>query len=116
MVSIGRQRRKSRGQFNLAVSLLNGRGVAPDRQEAREWLEKRAKELRDEVRRSEDEIARYRVKKGLVEGMHARLDTEQISLLTEDLVHSRNTLAAPTRACTLSSPMRHRSFKAASQA
>jgi capsular exopolysaccharide synthesis family protein len=61
---------------------------------AREWLEKRAKELRDEVRHSEDEIAKYRMTKGLVEGMHARLDTEQISLLTEDLVHSRNTLAA----------------------
>ena len=60
---------------------------------AREWLERRAKELRDEVRRSEDQIAKYRVQKGLVEGMHARLDTEQISLLTEELVHSRNALA-----------------------
>jgi polysaccharide biosynthesis transport protein len=60
---------------------------------AREWLERRAKELRDEVRRSEDEIARYRVQKGLVEGMHARVDTEQMSLLTEELVHSRNALA-----------------------
>lgn len=61
---------------------------------AREWLERRAKELSDEVRRSEDEIARYRVQKGLVEGMHARVDTEQMSLLTEELVHSRNALAA----------------------
>jgi polysaccharide biosynthesis transport protein len=61
---------------------------------AREWLERRAKELRGEVRSSEDEIAQYRVRKGLVEGMHARLGTEQISLLTEDLVHSRNDLAA----------------------
>jgi polysaccharide biosynthesis transport protein len=60
---------------------------------AREWLERRAKELRDEVRRSEDQIAKYRIQKGLVEGMHARLDTEQISLLTEELVHSRNALA-----------------------
>jgi succinoglycan biosynthesis transport protein ExoP len=56
-------------------------------------LERRAKELRDEVRRSEDQIAKYRIQKGLVEGMHARLDTEQISLLTEELVHSRNALA-----------------------
>jgi polysaccharide biosynthesis transport protein len=61
---------------------------------AREWLERRAKELRDEVRRSEDEIAQYRVRKGMVEGMHARLGAEQISLLSEDLVHSRNDLAA----------------------
>ncbi len=60
---------------------------------AREWLERRAKELRDEVRRSEDAIAKYRAQKGLVEGMHARLGTEQVSLLTEDLVHSRNALA-----------------------
>jgi succinoglycan biosynthesis transport protein ExoP len=59
----------------------------------REWLERRAKELREEVRRNEGEMAKYRVQKGLVEGMHARLDTEQISLLTEELVHSRNALA-----------------------
>jgi succinoglycan biosynthesis transport protein ExoP len=61
---------------------------------AREWLERQAKELRGEVRRSEDEIAVYRTRKGLVEGMHARLGVEQISLLSEDLVHSRNDLAA----------------------
>ena len=61
---------------------------------AREWLERQAKELRGEVRRSEDEIAEYRARKGLVEGMHARLGAEQISLLSEDLVHSRNDLAA----------------------
>ena len=60
---------------------------------AREWLERRARELRDEVRRGEDAIAHYRVQNGLVEGMHARLDTEQISLLTEGLVHARNALA-----------------------
>src|ERR1700722_13330066 len=50
---------------------------------AREWLERQAKELRGEVRRSEDEIAEYRARKGLVEGMHARLGAEQISLLSE---------------------------------
>jgi succinoglycan biosynthesis transport protein ExoP len=60
---------------------------------ARDWLERRAKELRNEVRHSEDEIANYRAQKGLVEGMHARLDTEQSSLLTEDLVRARTALA-----------------------
>ena len=70
-----------------------GMNTAPWRAPGNGWS-RRAKELRDEVRRSEDEIARYRVQKGLVEGMHARVDTEQMSLLTEELVHSRNALAA----------------------
>ena len=60
---------------------------------AREWLEQRARELRNEVRRGEDAIATYRAQNGLVEGMHARLDTEQISLLTENLVRARSELA-----------------------
>ncbi len=61
---------------------------------AREWLKQREKELRAEVRHSEDGIAQYSAQKGLVEGVHARLDTEQISLLTENLVRARNDLAA----------------------
>jgi polysaccharide biosynthesis transport protein len=60
---------------------------------ARDWLERRARELRDEVQRNEDAIATYRAQQGLAEGMHARLDTEQSSLLTEDLVRARTTLA-----------------------
>jgi succinoglycan biosynthesis transport protein ExoP len=60
---------------------------------ARDWLQQRAAELRDEVRKQEDAIAQYRAHKGLVEGMHARLNTEQISLLTENLTHARNGLA-----------------------
>jgi polysaccharide biosynthesis transport protein len=60
---------------------------------ARDWLEQRAKELREEVRREEDAIARYRAAHGLVEGMHAGLDSEQISLLTENLARARNSLA-----------------------
>ena len=60
---------------------------------ARQWLEQRAKELRAEVRHSEDQMAQYSARKGLVEGMHARLDTEQISLLSENLVNARNALA-----------------------
>jgi capsular exopolysaccharide synthesis family protein len=61
---------------------------------ARVWLEQRARELRDTVRRQEDDIARYRAEQGLIEGMHARLASEQISLLTDDLAHARNDLAA----------------------
>ncbi len=60
---------------------------------ARDWLEQRARELRVEVRRSEDQIARYRADHGLVEGMHASLDSEQISLLSENLARARNALA-----------------------
>jgi capsular exopolysaccharide synthesis family protein len=60
---------------------------------AREWLEQRRDELRRDVRREEDAIAQYRARNGLVEGMHARLGSEQISLLTENLEHARNTLA-----------------------
>ena len=60
---------------------------------AQQWLEQRRDELRKEVRRYEDAIAQYRARNGLVEGMHARLDSEQISLLTENLTHARNALA-----------------------
>jgi capsular exopolysaccharide synthesis family protein len=60
---------------------------------AQQWLEQRREELRREVRRQEDAIAQYRARNGLVEGMHARLDSEQISLLTENLAHARNALA-----------------------
>ncbi|HTI84165.1 MAG TPA: polysaccharide biosynthesis tyrosine autokinase [Acetobacteraceae bacterium] len=60
---------------------------------ARDWLEQRARELRAEVRQSEDQIARYRADHGLVEGMHASLDSEQISLLSENLARARSALA-----------------------
>ncbi len=60
---------------------------------ARVWLEQRARELRDAVRRQEDDIARYRVAHGLIEGMHARLASEQISLHSDDLARARNDLA-----------------------
>jgi capsular exopolysaccharide synthesis family protein len=61
---------------------------------ANDWLESRVKELRAEVRASEDRIAAYRAKEGLVEGVHARLDTEQISQLTEGMARARSDLAA----------------------
>ncbi len=60
---------------------------------ARQWLEQRRDELRREVRREEDAIAQYRAEHGLVEGMHARLDSEQISLLTENLARARSAMA-----------------------
>ena len=60
---------------------------------ANDWLENRVKELRAEVQTSEDRIAAYRAKEGLVEGVRARLDTEQISHLTEGMASARNDLA-----------------------
>jgi polysaccharide biosynthesis transport protein len=60
---------------------------------ARELLEERRDELRKEVRRQEDAIAQYRARNGLIEGMHARLDSEQISLLTENITRARSALA-----------------------
>ncbi|MGC1411982.1 MAG: AAA family ATPase [Acetobacteraceae bacterium] len=60
---------------------------------AQQWLEQRRDELREELRRSEDAIAQYRARNGLVEGMHARLDSEQVSLLTENLTRARSALA-----------------------
>jgi len=61
---------------------------------AKDWLKVAESELRGTVQEKEDEIARYRARNGMVEGMHARLGAEQISLLNEDLAHSRNDLAA----------------------
>jgi polysaccharide biosynthesis transport protein len=60
---------------------------------AQQWLEQRRDELRQELRRSEDAIAQYRARNGLIEGMHARLDSEQVSLLTENLTRAGSALA-----------------------
>jgi polysaccharide biosynthesis transport protein len=60
---------------------------------ADQWLRQRRDELRREVRGDEDAIAQYRAQHGLVEGMHARLDSEQISLLTENLARARSAMA-----------------------
>jgi len=60
---------------------------------ARELLEQRRRELREDVRKQEDEIAAYRARNGLIEGMHAHLDSEAISLQTESLARARNALA-----------------------
>jgi capsular exopolysaccharide synthesis family protein len=61
---------------------------------ANDWLEGRVVELRDQVRDAEDRIAAYRARQGMVQGMHAGVDAEQISHLTEGLVRARSDLAA----------------------
>ena len=60
---------------------------------ARTLLEQRRDELRQEVQRQEELIAQYRAKHGLAEGMHSRLDSEQISVLSENLEHAQSALA-----------------------
>ena len=59
---------------------------------ATEQLQKRAETLRRETQRHEDAIAAYRARLGLFQGMHAGLDAEQVTHLTEDLVHARTEL------------------------
>lgn len=61
---------------------------------ARRWLEARAAALRREVRAADDRIAAYRARAGLVRGVRAGLDTEQISRLMQTLAQARATLAA----------------------
>ncbi len=60
---------------------------------ASEWLQGRVQQLRAEVQSSEDKIAAYKARVGLVQGVQAGLDTEAISRLTTDLVQARNDLA-----------------------
>ena len=60
---------------------------------ASQWLETRAQELRKEVQTTEDQIAAYKARTGLFQGVQAGLDTEQISRMTTDLVTAQNDLA-----------------------
>ena len=60
---------------------------------ATEWLEGRVVELRREVGLAEDRIAGYRASHGLVKGVQAGLETEQVSRLSLDLMQARNELA-----------------------
>jgi capsular exopolysaccharide synthesis family protein len=60
---------------------------------ASEWLDTRVAELRAEVRSNEDKIAAYRAGHGMIQGMHAGLDAEQVSHLSEDLDTARADLA-----------------------
>jgi succinoglycan biosynthesis transport protein ExoP len=61
---------------------------------ANDWLVGRVAELREQVRHGEDAIAAYRAKSGLIQGMHADLDTEKVSHLSEGLVQAQAELAA----------------------
>ena len=60
---------------------------------ATEQLQKRAATLRQETQRHEDAIAAYKARLGLFQGMHAGVDAEQVTHLTEDLVRARTDLA-----------------------
>ena len=60
---------------------------------ATEWLDRRANDLRAEVRVAENAVAVYRADNRLAEGMHAGIDAEQISHLSEDLVRARGEFA-----------------------
>ncbi len=62
--------------------------------QANGWLETRTAELRREVHDAEDRIAAYRTQAGLVQGVQAGLETEQISRRSADLAGARNDLAA----------------------
>ncbi|MDE2580345.1 MAG: polysaccharide biosynthesis tyrosine autokinase [Rhodospirillales bacterium] len=61
---------------------------------ARSWLQDRADALRREVRAADDRMAAYRAREGLVHGVQAGLDTEQISHLMQSLAEARAALAA----------------------
>ncbi len=75
-----------------AQDQLDAKIAAVDRATA--WLDQRVAELRAQVRQAEDRIAAYRAEHGLSQGVRAGLDTERISQLDEDLLNSRNQLAA----------------------
>lgn len=58
------------------------------------WMQTRAAELRAKVTAQEAAIARYQQANGLVEGVQARIGTEEISALGEELMRAENDLAA----------------------
>lgn len=60
---------------------------------ATRWLKRRAAELRKQVQDGEDRIAAYRASHGLAKGMHAGIDAERITHLTEQLVSAKAGLA-----------------------
>ncbi|MBV8592120.1 MAG: AAA family ATPase [Acetobacteraceae bacterium] len=60
---------------------------------ANQWLEARVADLQQQVQHSEDRIAAYRAAQGLVQGVQAGLETEQISRLNVELAQARNDLA-----------------------
>jgi capsular exopolysaccharide synthesis family protein len=63
---------------------------------AKQQLEDQAHELRRSVATLEKKISDYREAHGLNQGMHASLDSEQITRLSEELTKARADLAAAT--------------------
>jgi polysaccharide biosynthesis transport protein len=59
-------------------------------------LEKQAADLRREVRQVEERMSTYRTDHALSQGMHAGVETEEITHLTEDLVTAQSERAAAT--------------------
>jgi uncharacterized protein involved in exopolysaccharide biosynthesis len=57
---------------------------------ANEVLDRQASELRGEVRRTEERMSAYREEHSLNHGMHASIDSEQITHLNDDLVKARS--------------------------
>jgi polysaccharide biosynthesis transport protein len=62
--------------------------------QAKQQLEDQARDLRHTVATLEKQVSDYREKHGLNQGIHASLDTEQITRLLEDLAKARTDLAA----------------------
>jgi uncharacterized protein involved in exopolysaccharide biosynthesis/Mrp family chromosome partitioning ATPase len=60
---------------------------------ANQWMENRASELRAKLLTEDAAIARYREANGLVDGVQARIGTEEISTLSDDLMRAENDLA-----------------------
>lgn len=58
------------------------------------WMQRRAEALRAKVMAEEAAIARYSQANGLIAGVQARIGTEQISTLGEQLMRAENDLAA----------------------
>ena len=61
---------------------------------ANAWMERRAQALRAKVTAEEAAIAGYSQANGLIDGVQARIGTEQISALGEQLMRAENDLAA----------------------
>ncbi len=71
---------------------FNAKAAAVHR--ATQWLDERAAALRADARKEEDRIAAYRAEHNIAQGMHAGLDAEKVSQVSEDLIRARAELAA----------------------
>ena len=60
---------------------------------ATQWMENRAVELRAKALAQDAAIAAYRQANGLIDGVQARIGTEEISTLSDDLMRAENDVA-----------------------